>query len=75
MKVDISRVLVLCIAAFLLFGCAGSKTEEEAVKEEETVAGETVEELVAEEAVEEEETVAGETVEELVEEEEETVKE
>ena len=60
MKVDISRVLVLCIAAFLLFGCAGSKTEEEAVKEE---------------AVKEEETVAGETVEELVEEEEETVKE
>ncbi len=49
MKVDISRVLVLCIAAFLLFGCAGSKTEEEAVKEEETVAGETVEELVEEE--------------------------
>ncbi len=68
MKVDISRVLVLCIAAFLLFGC-GSKTEEEAVTEEETVAGETVEELVEEEAVEEEETVAGETVEELVEEE------
>ena len=70
MKVDISRVLVLCIAAFLLFGC-GSKTtvEEEAVTEEGTVAGETVEEAVKEETVKEEETVAGETVEELVEEE------
>ena len=63
------RILVLCITAFLLSSCAGSKAEKELAKEEvveeaETAARERVKELVGEEAVKGEETAARERIEE-----------